>query len=105
MRLSQHSKRRIKERTDIKKRGQSKFFRLALNRGLCYQQAVYQKYDKLVIDYLKRKQGNGKAKIYNGYIFFYSKHNKTLYTMYKIPEDIEELIKKKKKEIDSCKRK
>jgi len=96
MRLSKHSKQRIKERTNIKRKSRERFFRLALDRGLSLGEAINKNYDKAIINYLKSKSKIGKAKIYNNYIFIYSKNNKTLYTMYEIPDVIKKIIKNNK---------
>lgn len=95
MKLSKHSKKRIKERTDIKKRSQTRFFRSALDQGISLNQAKMQDYDKVVIDYLEKVSKKASAKVYKGYTFIYSKNNKQLYTVYKSPKDIRELIEKR----------
>lgn len=94
MKLTRHSRKRIKERTDIKKRGQERFFRLALDNGISLGQARKLKLDKVVIEYLKKLNRGKDVKIYNGYVFIYCKNSKRLYTVYKCPDNISESIQK-----------
>lgn len=101
MKLTKHSRKRIKERTHIKKRGQERFFRLALNRGISLGQARQLKLDKVVIEYLKKLNRGQQVKIYNDYVFIYCKNSKRLYTMYKCPENISESIRRWKSEKNS----
>jgi hypothetical protein len=101
MKLTKHSRKRIKERTHIKKRGQERFFRLALNGGISLGQARQLKLDKLVIEYLKKLNRGQQVKIYNDYVFIYCKNSKRLYTMYKCPENISESIRRWKSEKNS----
>ena len=101
MKLTKHSRQRIKERSAIKKRGQERFFRLALDRGISLGQARKMKLDKVVIEYLKKLDRGQKAKIYNDYVFIYCKNSKRLYTMYKCPINISESIRRWKSEKNS----
>ena len=101
MKLTKHSRKRIKERTNIKKRGQERFFRLALNRGISLGQARQLKLDKVVIEYLRKLNRGQSVKIYNDYVFIYCKNSKRLYTMYKCPENISESIRRWKSEKNS----
>lgn len=101
MKLTKHSRKRIKERTHIKKRGQERFFRLALNRGISLGQARKLKLDKVVIEYLKKLNRGQQVKIYNDYVFIYCKNSKRLYTMYKCPENISQSIRRWKSEKNS----
>lgn len=94
MKLTKHSRERIKERTNIKKRGQERFFRLALNRGISYGQAKKMKLDKVVVEYLKKLNRGQQVKIYNDYVFIYCKNSKRLYTVYKAPDNISESIRR-----------
>lgn len=98
MKLTKHSRQRIKERSHIKKRGQERFFRLALTRGIGVEQARKLKLDKVVIEYLKKLNKRQSAKIYNDYVFIYCKNSKRLYTVYKCPENISESIRRWKNE-------
>lgn len=101
MKLTKHSRKRIKERTHIKKRGQERFFRLALNRGISLGQARKLKLDKVVIEYLKKLNRGKQVKIYNDYVFIYCKNSKRLYTMYKCPDNVSESIRRWKSEKNS----
>ena len=98
MKLTKHSRKRIKERTNIKKRGQERFFRLAIKRGISLGQARQLKLEKVVIEYLKKLNRGQQVKIYNDYVFIYCKNSKRLYTMYKCPENISESIRRWKNE-------
>ena len=98
MKLTKHSRQRIKERSHIKKRGQERFFRLALDRGIGVGQARKLKLDKVVVEYLNKLNKKQSAKIYNDYVFIYCKNSKRLYTVYKCPENISESIRRWKNE-------
>lgn len=94
MKLTKHSRKRIKERTNIKKRGQERFFRLALHNGISLGQAKQLKLDKVVIEYLKKLNRGQNVKIYNDYVFIYCKNSKRLYTVYKCPDNISESLRR-----------
>lgn len=85
----------MKQRSDINRNKQEKFFRLAVRNGISLGQAKEMKLDKQVIEYLKKATRNAQVKIYNGYTFIYGKNSKVLYTMYKCPDNITELVKKR----------
>ena len=82
MRLTKHSKQRIKQRTSLNRREQKRLFRLALNNGKSAGQIEDEKLKK----YIERKSKICKAKVYKDYVFIYSKNGKSLYTMYKLPK-------------------
>ena len=86
MRLTEHAKLRMKERTNLNHKERKQLFRQALNNGKSYHQIK----DKRLQKYIDRKQKVCKAKVYKGYVFIYSKNGKSLYTMYKLPEVFEE---------------
>lgn len=89
MRLTIHSKQRIKERTGVsRKHDRSKLFRQALDKGISAGETNNQVLKK----YLLKKERHCKAKYYKGYIFIHSKRGK-LYTMYEVPNYIKEMIK------------
>lgn len=92
MRLSKHSKLRIKERTPVKNK--AKLFRDALNKGLCLEEAQNKGFSKTVICYLKKLNSRQKAKIYKDFVFIYSKGNHTLYTVYECPKNIKDELRK-----------
>ena len=88
MKLSQHSKQRMRERTNLNHQERRMLFRHALDNGKSPQEIK----DENLKSYLKEK-GNCKIKIYKGYIFIYSKNGKQLYTMYEIPKQFTNAVK------------
>ena len=84
MKLSQHSKERMKQRVGIKSKKIAKnFFRNALQKGISPEQVE----DELLKQRLKsREKYNSKVKLYKGWVFVYSKNSHQLYTMYKLEE-------------------
>ena len=95
MRLSKHSRKRMNERTDLKKRSQKGFFRKALNNGLDISEF---KENPIVFEYIREREEKYKCKIklYKGYTFCYGKNSKLLYTMYKTPRLILSFMEEKK---------
>lgn len=84
MKLSKHSKRRIAERANVIG-GQKEFFKNALLKG----KAPGNLKDGAVKDYLLSKENRKcRVKLYRDYVFIYSKNNKQLYTMYKLPQHL-----------------
>lgn len=82
MKLSKHSKLRMKERVNIKRK-QLTFYRSALRNGISAGETK----DERLKKYLLSKENNHtKAKVYKGYIFLHSKNSKLLYTVYKLPD-------------------
>ena len=81
MKLSNHSKQRMRERTDLNHQERRRLFRDALNNGIPVGKIKNEKLRK----YLTAKN-KCKVRIYKGYVFIYSKNNKQLYTMYAIPD-------------------
>lgn len=84
MKLSKHSKIRMKERTDLNHKERVKLFNEALQRGKSAND-ISPKENKELRDYLASKS-NCKVKLYKGYVFIYSKNSSRLYTMYPLPE-------------------
>lgn len=84
MKLSQHSKERMRERSNIDKGNQKQFFRAALDKGK--SPSVLK--DGKLKEYLLARENQCKIKVYKGYIFIHSKNSKRLYTMYKIPDEL-----------------
>ena len=82
MKLSNHSKQRMRERTPFNSDERRKLFRAALD----YGKSLHQIEDKKLKHYIWCKSRYCKIKVYKGYMFLYSKNNHQLYTMYKIPE-------------------
>lgn len=84
MKLSNHSKERMKQRANIKSaKIQENFFRNALKNGITPEQVD----DELLKQRLKsRVKYNSKVKYYKGWVFVYSRNSKQLYTMYKLEE-------------------
>lgn len=82
MKVSKHAKIRMRDRTDLNHRDRASLFRKALDNGKSIQDIE----DKEVKGYLSSKQKvNSRVKLYQGYVFVYSKNKKQLYTMYKLP--------------------
>lgn len=84
MKLSRHSKKRMRERTDFNHRERRQLFRNALQNGKSLQQISNIKIKRFVA----RKSKNCKIKLYKGYLFLYSKNGHQLYTMYKLPDEL-----------------
>ena len=92
MKISKHAKKRMRERTDLNHRERIGLFRKALNNGKSVQDVK----DERIKRFLSGKQTiRSKVKLYQGYVFVYSKNKHQLYTMYKLPE---ELLKKEGEE-------
>lgn len=85
MKLSKHSKKRIRERTELNHKERRQMFRNALDNGKSLQDIKDEKIKK----YIKDRSNNCKIKLYKGYLFIYSKNNHILYTMYKLPNELE----------------
>lgn len=89
MKITKHASQRFEERTDIDKSNQKQFFRGALTHGKSASQIS----NEVLRKYLLQLESTGsKVKLYKGYIFIHSKNKKTLYTMYKVPEEILEKV-------------
>lgn len=84
MKLSQHGKIRMRERTNLNHKERKVLFRKALDYGLSINNIK----DGAIKDYLKARENNCKIKLYNNYVFIYSKNGKQLYTMYKLPDNL-----------------
>lgn len=84
MKLSSHSKDRMRERVGIKSKSiQENFFRNALLKGVSPEQVE----DETLRMRLKsREKYNSKVKYYKGWVFVYSRNSHRLYTMYKLEE-------------------
>jgi hypothetical protein len=84
MKLSKHSRDRLKQRANIKNQKiQENFFRNALQKGISPEQIE----DEQLRSRLKsREKYNSKVKYYKGWVFVYSKNSHRLYTTYKLEE-------------------
>lgn len=82
MKLSKHSKRRMRERTAFNSDERRKLFRDALDKGKSIQEID----NKKLKHYIWSKSRYCKIKVYRGYMFLYSKNSHQLYTMYEIPK-------------------
>ena len=89
MKISNHAKMRIRERTDLNRSERKKLFRMALDKGQSLQDIKNEEVAKFV-EHVQEK-GNCKVKVYLNYIFIYSKNRKLLYTMYKLPAELCEI--------------
>ena len=85
MKVTQHAKMRIRERTELNTKERKRLFRRALDSGKSKQDIKDDSIRKFVEEVEERK---AKVKIYQGYVFIYSKNKKTLYTMYQLPEEL-----------------
>ena len=82
MKLSKHSKIRMRERTEFNHNERKMLFRNALSNG----KSAGQIKDINIRNFLYSKEKRCKAKLYKNYVFIYSKNGKQLYTMYKLPD-------------------
>ena len=82
MKLSNHSKRRMRERTNLNHKQRRLFYRNALLHGKSPQEIKDEKIKKYL---LKKQTYKSKVKLYQGYVFVYSKNSHQLYTMYELP--------------------
>ena len=86
MKLSKHSKQRMKQRANIKNQKiQENFFRNALKNGLSISQVKDEELQKWIKARIKY---NCNIKVYKNWVFIYSKNSKQLYTMYELPEEM-----------------
>lgn len=85
MKLTKHSKKRMRQRTDFNHKERRHLFREALDNG----KSPHEIKDEKLKQYLKSRV-RCKTKVYKGYIFIYGKNSKILYTMYPIPEYLKE---------------
>ena len=84
MKLSEHSKKRMRERTSLNHQERKGLFRKALDYGK--SPGVIDD-EKLKVYLTKTAEKNDrKVKLYKGYVFIYSKNSKQLYTMYRLPK-------------------
>lgn len=85
MKLSRHSRIRMQQRTNLNHKQRRFFYRNALIHGKSPQEIK----DIKIKNYLLRKQTyKSKVKLYQGYVFVYSKNSHQLYTMYKLPNEL-----------------
>lgn len=83
MKISKHAKMRMKERTELRHKERMGLFRKALDNG----ESVKEIKDERIKNFLASKQKtNSRVKLYQGYVFVYSKNKHQLYTMYELPE-------------------
>lgn len=84
MKLSNHSRQRLKQRGGIKNQKiQDNFFRNALKNGLTPEQVED---EQLRVRLKSREKYNSKVKYYKGWVFIYSKNSHQLYTTYKLED-------------------
>lgn len=83
MKISNHGKVRMKERTNLNHKERRHLFRKALDKGKNVQDIK----DEEVKRYVKNRENNCKIKLYEDYLYIYSKNSKRLYTMYRLPEE------------------
>ena len=96
MKLSKHSKIRMKERTDFNHQERVVLFKNALKHGGNWKTS---KNEKLVKYLTSKETWKSQVKLYKGYVFIHSRNSKLLYTMYPLPEQYKE---NNEKEMKSC---
>lgn len=75
----------MRERTNLNHKERLGLFRKALDNG----KSVKQIKDMEIKQYLNGKQSRcSKVKLYQDYVFVYSKNAHQLYTMYRLPEEL-----------------
>ena len=91
MKISHHASNRMRERLSLNHNERRRLFKLAMKRGKIVQKIKNQR----IHDYLANKQKfNSRVRLYQGYVFVYSKNSHQLYTMYKLPDYLESELKK-----------
>ena len=85
MKLSKHSKQRMREKAGLKSNEMMKMYKMAMKHG----KRVAQIKDQTIKSYLAPKQKfNSRIVLYNDYVFVHSKNSKQLYTIYKLPKEM-----------------
>lgn len=84
MKLSKHSKIRMRERTDFNHKERQQLFRNALLNGKYAHEIKNEK----IKCFMELKGKRCQIKLYRGYLFLFSKNSHQLYTMYKLPEEL-----------------
>lgn len=84
IKTSKHSKMRMKERTKYNHKERVRLFREVLDKGKSREEID----NKEVKEYVCRKEGRCKIKLYQDYVFIYSKNSHQLYTMYRLPDKL-----------------
>jgi len=85
MKLSKHSKIRLKERTTLNHAERRQIFRLALTNGICIDKVKNERIKRFM---MSKQRYNSQVKLYRGYVFIYSRNSHQLYTMYELPNDL-----------------
>ena len=91
MKLSSHSKKRIKERTTLNHVERRNLFRLALSKGKSINDIKSERIKRFIAS---KTRYNSHIKIYRDYVFIYSRNSHQLYTMYELPEYLRNEVKK-----------
>lgn len=84
MKLSKHSKKRMRERTNFNHKERLILFKNALKHGGNWKNS---KNEKLVKYLMNKETWKSQVKLYKGYVFIHSRNSKLLYTMYKLPDE------------------
>jgi len=87
MKLSEHSKIRMKERTNYNHKERLRLFADALKLGKSPND-INEKKNKELKKFLSSRK-NCKVKLYKNYVFIYSKNGQRLYTMYELPKELQ----------------
>ena len=94
MKLSNHSKQRMRERTNFNHKERLSLFKNALKHGGNWKNS---KNEKLVKYLTSKETWKSQVKLYKGYVFVHSRNTKLLYTMYELPDKYKEVYKKENK--------
>lgn len=92
MKLSKHSKQRMRERTNFNHKERLSLFKNALKHGANWKNS---KNEKLVKYLMNKEIWKSQVKLYKGYVFIHSKNSKLLYTMYKLPDEFNDAKEEK----------
>lgn len=90
MKISKHAKVRMKERLSLKQTEMRQIFRLALRHGKYISDIKNERIKRYL---MSKKRFNSQVRLYRGYVFIYSKNSRQLYTMYKLPNELESELK------------
>lgn len=86
MKLSEHSKKRMRQRVNLNHKERLQLANDAIKYGKSGND-ISPKKNKELREYLLSKP-NCKVKLYKGYVFIYSKNSCRLYTVYPLPEGL-----------------
>ena len=94
MKLSNHSKLRMKQRTELNHKERMQLFKNALKYGGNWKN---NKNEELVKYLTSKEIWKSQVKLYKGYVFVHSRNSKQLYTMYELPDKYKTIKEKENK--------